>query len=247
MTALRRGLLPACRAIGTVVSLAVLAASGSVAATAATQHVGPVQRGATARWAYVLEDTSVFARPTRSARIIGRLSTATALDQPNLVQLLAEAKVRGGATWVKVLISQLPNGTAGWLPRSALAGFRTATTRLVIDRERFVATLYRNGKAVFSARVGVGTTTNPTPAGHFYIRERLSNFNDPVYGPIAFGTSARSPTLTDWPGGGVVGIHGTNAPQLIPGRISHGCVRMRNEDIVRLAAQLPIGTPIVVR
>ena len=51
---------------------------------------------------------------------------------------------------------------------------------------------------------------------------------------LAFITSATSPTLTDWPGGGIVGVHGTNTPGLIPGRISHGCVRLRNADILKL-------------
>ena len=68
-----------------------------------------------------------------------------------------------------------------------------------------------------------------------------------MYGPWAFGTSAYSDTLTDWPGGGVVGIHGTNQPQLIPGRPSHGCVRVPNPKIRRLAELMPIGTPIRIR
>ena len=49
------------------------------------------------------------------------------------------------------------------------------------------------------------------------------------YGPWAFGTSAYS-VLSDWPGGGVIGIHGTNQPHLIPGRPSHGCVRVEIGD-----------------
>src|SRR3712207_7736823 len=59
-------------------------------------------------------------------------------------------------------------------------------------------------------------------------------------GPLAFGTSARSRVLTDWPDGGFVGIHGTDRPDLLPGRVSHGCVRLRNEDILRLSALMPI-------
>ena len=43
--------------------------------------------------------------------------------------------------------------------------------------------------------------------------------------------------------GGFVGIHGTDRPDLLPGRVLHGCIRMRNEDILRLAELLPIGTP----
>jgi lipoprotein-anchoring transpeptidase ErfK/SrfK len=75
----------------------------------------------------------------------------------------------------------------------------------------------------------------------------VTAYASPVYGPVAFGTSARSTTLTDWPGGGFVGIHGTNRPELIPGRISHGCVRMRNADILRLGALMPVGTPLTIR
>jgi lipoprotein-anchoring transpeptidase ErfK/SrfK len=100
---------------------------------------------------------------------------------------------------------------------------------------------------VFEAPVGVGRTDAPTPRGEFYVRDKLTSFDNSFYGPIAFGTSARSAVLTDWPNGGYVGIHGTNEPQLIPGRISHGCIRMRNTDILRLARLMPVGTPLTIR
>jgi lipoprotein-anchoring transpeptidase ErfK/SrfK len=64
-----------------------------------------------------------------------------------------------------------------------------------------------------------------------------------IYGPYAIGTSAYS-ALSDWPGGGVVGIHGTDQPWLIPGRPSHGCIRMRNGAITFLVYRLPLGTPL---
>ncbi|MGZ5332606.1 MAG: L,D-transpeptidase, partial [Solirubrobacterales bacterium] len=88
----------------------------------------------------------------------------------------------------------------------------------------------------------------PTPRGHFYVRERLP-LSRPggVYGLFAFGTSAYSPGLSDWPGGGVVGIHGTNQPQLIPGTVSHGCVRVRNSDIRGLRRLMGLGTPVWIR
>jgi len=53
--------------------------------------------------------------------------------------------------------------------------------------------------------------------------------------------------LSDWPGGGVVGIHGTNQPQLIPGRPSHGCIRVPNAAIKRLWQLMPIGTPVRIQ
>ena len=79
------------------------------------------------------------------------------------------------------------------------------------------------------------------------IRNELTRYASPFYGPIAFGTTARSAVLTDWPGGGFVGIHGTNEPQLIPGRVSHGCIRLRNADMLRLAVLMPVGTPLTIR
>ena len=132
--------------------------------------------------------------------------------------------------------------------QDALGELQPVSTWLRIDRRRFRATLVRHGRVVFRARVGVGQRQWPTPRGEFYVRDRLAGYGQAgsFYGPVAFGTSARSPTLTDWPGGGLVGIHGTSLPQLIPGRISHGCVRLRNSDILRLARLMPVGTPLTI-
>jgi lipoprotein-anchoring transpeptidase ErfK/SrfK len=140
-----------------------------------------------------------------------------------------------------------PNGTVGWVPRSALDKFHAVRTFLDIDRKRLRATLYRNGKKVFSAPVGVGKSSTPTPPGNFWIRERLRNLGGGgIYGPLAFGTADYS-VLSDWPGGGVIGIHGTNQPGLVPGRPSHGCIRMHNSDIVHLDKLMSVGTPLRVR
>ncbi len=79
------------------------------------------------------------------------------------------------------------------------------------------------------------------------VRNRLSGFEDPLYGALAFGTTAKSATLTDWPGGGFIGIHGTNRPEILPGRVSHGCIRMSDRNILALDRRMPIGTPVTVR
>jgi lipoprotein-anchoring transpeptidase ErfK/SrfK len=96
--------------------------------------------------------------------------------------------------------------------------------------------------------VGIGKPASPTPGGRFYVRERLVPADkNTVYGVFAFGTSAFSNHETDWPGGGIIGVHGTNQPELIPGRVSHGCVRIVNDDIRRLKRKMPLGTPILIR
>jgi lipoprotein-anchoring transpeptidase ErfK/SrfK len=133
------------------------------------------------------------------------------------------------------------------VPRGSLGAYQTVDTHLVVDRRLLLATLYRDGTAIFTAPIGIGTDAWPTPAGVFTVRSRLTRYASPFYGPIAFGTTARSSVLTDWPAGGFVGIHGTDEPQLIPGRVSHGCIRMRNDAIRRLAELMPIGTPLTIR
>ena len=129
----------------------------------------------------------------------------------------------------------------------ALGGYVVVRTHLIVDLGDRRATLLRNGRTIFSAPVGVGTAASPTPKGSFYVRNKLTRYRNAFYGPIAFGTSARSAVLTDWPAGGFVGIHGTSQPELIPGRVSHGCIRLRNREILRLAALMPIGTPLTIR
>ena len=65
--------------------------------------------------------------------------------------------------------------------------------------------------------------------------------------PFALGLSAHSNVYSSFEGGdGQVGIHGTNLPQAIGQDVSHGCVRVRNAVISRLARTLPLGTPVVI-
>jgi hypothetical protein len=197
------------------------------------------------RWAPVLRATGARSMPGLGEAPVGRLPTHTPDGTTNIVIADGETVV-DGTTWVRVGLSILPNGTEGWVPRSALGGWSFVDTRLVIDRARFTATLFRAGRMIFRAPIGVGAPSTPTPAGQFYVRDRLSGFSNPIYGPLAFGTNAKSPNLTDWPGGGVVGIHGTNQPWLIPGQVSHGCIRLKNAAIIRLGQLMPVGTPVTI-
>jgi lipoprotein-anchoring transpeptidase ErfK/SrfK len=199
------------------------------------------ERNGLSRWAHVLQPVAARVAPSNSARVITVVSDRTPEGTNNLV-LALESR----ASWVRVRLAVLPNGTTGWVPRTALGPYRGVWTRLVVNRARMTATLLRRGKAIFRASVGVGRSYLPTPRGEFYVRMKLTGFGDPMYGPLAFGTSGRAPNLTGWPGGGYIGIHGTDKPGLLPGAVSHGCIRMKNGDILRLARLMPVGTPVTV-
>jgi hypothetical protein len=198
-------------------------------------------------WAFVLTRAGVRAQPTVASKLVTTLSTATGDGTQNLVEVLDGRDVGPGDTWYHVRLPILPNNSTGWVRASSLSELNTVHTHLYVDRAHFTATLKLDGVTVFKTIVGVGKPYWPTPRGEFYIRDKLTDFGNPFYGPIAFGTSARSAVLTDWPGGGYVGVHGTNEPQILPGAVSHGCIRMPNASIVHLARLMPVGTPLTVQ
>lgn len=151
----------------------------------------------------------------------------------------------GSHVWIEVRIPMRPNGRTGWVPRRDLGRFHVTHLELVVNRSARRLTLYRSGNVIYRAPVGVGKPSTPTPPGHFWITEAFPS-SDPFYGPYAFGTSDYS-TLTEWPGGGIVGLHGTNQPGLVPGDPSHGCIRLHNRDIVALSRIVKIGTPLLIK
>jgi hypothetical protein len=199
-----------------------------------------------ARWAGVMRPAFVHRFPSDSAPVVTQLETTTSDRTTNIVLVLGGIELKGDQTWYRVRLPILPNNSTGWVRKSALGALFTVDTHLYVNRKTLTATLKKDGKVIFKTIVGVGTASNPTPRGEFYVRDKLVGFDNPVYGPLAFGTSARSPTLTDWPGGGFVGVHGTNEPQILPGYVSHGCIRMPNASILKLSRLMPVGTPITI-
>jgi hypothetical protein len=196
-------------------------------------------------WSYVGFPAFVRARPTLASPAIGRLRLETEDGFPEVYVLLRARITRQGSAWVQVRLPGRPNGRVGWVPERALGPPSASRLTLKIDRARLEATLYKAGHRIWSAPVGVGALASPTPAGRYWIRELIRPAEGTIYGPYAFGTSAYS-RLSEWPGGGVVGIHGTDEPWLVPGRPSHGCIRMHNADIAYLARHLPVGSSVVI-
>jgi len=200
------------------------------------------------RWAYVAAVAPVLGAPRASARQMSTLHRSTEDGFPEIYLLLRSHRDAQGQEWIELRIPGRPNGRVGWVRRAALGAMHLTRMLVVVDRARLRLSVYSDGRRVWSAPVGVGAAATPTPAGHFWIREEFK-LSDPASGyyPYAFGTADYS-TLTEWPRGGVVGIHGPYfAPGSIPGRLSHGCIRLRVSDDARLAALVRPGTPLLVR
>lgn len=176
------------------------------------------------------------AAPTRS------LNHPTADGAP-LVFLVDGAK----AGWLRVLLPVRPNGSTGWI-RTADVTLSRHNFHIEVELSAFRLRAYRGTEVVLDAAVGVAKENTPTPGGRYYTTELLRP-PDPntVYGTYAYGLSGFSEVLQSFNGGpGQLGIHGTNDPSSIGKRVSSGCIRLRNEDIEKLAALLPLGVPVII-
>jgi lipoprotein-anchoring transpeptidase ErfK/SrfK len=151
--------------------------------------------------------------------------------------------------WVEVRLAQRPNGSTAWLPASDV---RLSSTgyRIVINLTTMRLSLYEGAKELMTAPAGIGTADDPTPTGHYFVAfDEPPPDPNPGYGPFIMVTSAHSPAIADWEGSGdaVIGIHGPLGEDSQIGtagaRISHGCVRLHDQDLLRLR-QVPPGTPI---
>jgi lipoprotein-anchoring transpeptidase ErfK/SrfK len=150
--------------------------------------------------------------------------------------------------WVRVFLPTRPNGSQGWVKRRAVRVY-TNGYRLVVRLRSNELRLWRGDRLLARYPVALGTRSTPTPRGLYYIVELLQpNKASGSYGPFSFGLSAHSNVLKRFAGGdGRVGLHGTNQPALIGSDVSHGCIRLRNEAVRRLAKILPLGTPVYIR
>ena len=155
-----------------------------------------------------------------------------------------------GSAWLHVQLPVRPNGTTGYVRVRdvRLSSHSFAMEIALADHELLVT---EAGEEVLRTPVGVGTTDRPTPGGGYYIKELLQP-PDPngVYGPYAYGLSGYSNVLTEFAGGeGVIGVHGTNEPELVGSDASSGCIRVPNDQIIELVESigLPLGTPVTIR
>jgi lipoprotein-anchoring transpeptidase ErfK/SrfK len=174
----------------------------------------------------------------------GPVTRTLANPQPSGAPLVFLVRKQAGA-WVEVELPVRPNGSTGWV-RAADVTIAGVAYRLDVLRSEHQLKVYKFGSLERTLPIGVGKGETPTPGGTFYLKELLRPPNPRgAYGPYAYGLSGFSNTLTSFNGGnGVIGLHGTNEPQLVGKDVSHGCIRLRNADITSLVHELPLGTPV---
>jgi lipoprotein-anchoring transpeptidase ErfK/SrfK len=155
---------------------------------------------------------------------------------------------KGENGWLKVLVPARPNGRTGWVKTTEVGVFEHDWA-IVVSKSTYTMTVYKAGQVIQTEKVAIGQDKWPTPNGMFFTRElaRPKSPNGP-YGTYAFGLSGYSNVLTKFGrGDGQIGIHGTNQPAALGTKASHGCVRVNNAGITKLAKSLPQGVPVDIR
>ena len=211
--------------------------------TSATRLVGSSSRS----YAAVVQEFAVAFRSPGGARIAS-FGPENVNGVPTVFAVLAKRLDETCApAWYRVQLPLRPNGITGWV-RATEVELAPVTTRILVDLSEREVTLYDRGRRLLSARAAIGSERTPTPTGRYYVNQRLVP-RDPTgpFGPGAIGISAFSNVLTGWTQGGPIAIHGTNRPDLIGLAVSNGCIRVRNDLLLRLFDRALAGTPVTVR
>lgn len=192
----------------------------------------------------VLVTTTLAAhsRPEAGSQTIAVFRQFRADFRPTTLLVLGERRA-GNGRWLKVSVPGRPNGRVGWV-RAATVHTRPVETRIVVDLSARRLRVVEDGRTRFATRVAIGKRGAETPLGRFYVTATFKP-KEGYLGSHAFETSAYS-KLSDWPGGGIVGLHGTSQPQLLGRRVSHGCIRMSNAAALVLKRLTPAGTPLSI-
>ena len=160
--------------------------------------------------------------------------------------LIEDAVRRDGEAWYELLLPLRPNGTTAWVQEDDIR-IQRRQDRIEVDLSKRMLWHFSGDELVERFQVGVGTDQFPTGTGQFYIWVKVpyENPNNP-YGIMALGLSGFSPVLSDWPGEGRMAVHGTPYASDRGQKVSHGCVRVFNNDM-RALVDLPLGTPVEIR
>jgi lipoprotein-anchoring transpeptidase ErfK/SrfK len=188
-------------------------------------------------------DIPVYAAPVANAQPVATLSKQTEYLLPR--SLLAFDQYQD---WLHVYLPTRPNSSTAWVKAADVRLGASLTWQIRVNLADHTLTLLHNGAVQFTVPAATGTQENPTPTGTFFFTDPLDLASQPgtAYGVYAIGLSGHSNTLSEFAGGdGQIAIHGTNDPGTIGQEVSHGCVRVNNDVILKLA-KLPLGTPVVI-
>ena len=159
-----------------------------------------------------------------------------------LVFLVMESR----GDWIRLLLPVRPNGTTAWARRSDVSLTENHYS-VVVQLGAHQITLFDGTQIELREPIAVGTQSTPTPGGLYFTNQVIRPAPGGAYGAYIVGLSGYSNALSHFADGDpVIGIHGSNDTSALGHDVSHGCIRMSNAGVSRLAS-LPVGIPVEIR
>ena len=161
---------------------------------------------------------------------------------------MGNGKLLKALGWVVPTLAALltPSALAQDVRVLAAAPARARRQVMVSVADRKLAVMEK-GAVLRVFPVAVGAEVSPSPTGRFEIVSRLT---EPTYyhSGIVIPAGDDNPLGPRWVGFNKkgYGIHGTNAPRSIGKAASHGCIRLRNRDIVEFFAMVSVGDTVEI-
>lgn len=238
-------------AVASALVVALLAAPGAkadepVLPVCDSKQIYPLNAPTWAYYAVAKQGLRAFKTPDgKVLAVFGRLNVNRFPSVFGVLGALVDQDCR--PVWLRVQLPMRPNGATGFVKASSVT-LGLVRVHVVVDLSDQRLTLYRAGRVVLRAPVAIGSPATPTPTGRYFVNQRLiPGETEGPFGPGAIGISAFSEVLTGWAQGGPIAIHGTNQPWSIGESISNGCIRVRNEVLLRLWKSVLPGVPVVIR
>jgi lipoprotein-anchoring transpeptidase ErfK/SrfK len=198
----------------------------------------------------LLTKVGARAQPTPSARLVYVFRQFRQDYRPTIVHAIAQKRIESldpdaePTIWYKVRLPVRPYGRTGWVRAEGVEVF-SVRERVVVRRSARILEVYRGARRILRTRVAVGRPGRPTPLGNFYVAAKYAPTRNALVSAFALELSAPA-GLSDFPGGGVVGIHGTPATYTIGKAASNGCVRVFPRVALALKRLVPLGAPVRV-
>ncbi len=218
-----------------------------VPAAASARQARPYAPSEQKSFDVVLTDWTAVTKTPGGPRVF-ELQPQTFYRQKAQRLLVLEGRDVDGKRWLRVrLPAWFSHGlTSGWI-RADHADLRVNRWRVEISRAAGTLKLVHDGRVVRTAHVGTGTDSTPTPRGLHATYDHWRSTQS-VLGDWTVSLTTHSPQVPVFDGmQAVVAIHGWHASGGSSGSVSHGCVRVADDSLMRMVAlELPIGTPVQV-
>ncbi len=186
---------------------------------------------------------TVYDSPAATGKVVTTLSPQTEYLQPRTL-LITDTQ----PGWLHALLPMRPNGSTGWVKESDVTVGSTPF-EIKVSLSQHHVWLTNAGVPVMDAAIAIGKSETPTPLGRFYVTDPVDLQAKPngAYGAFALGLSGYSEVLQSFEGGpGQIALHGGAWESMLGTDVSNGCVRLLNDNILQIAQQVPLGTPVTI-